>query len=154
MLKFQHTLVAAVLFSIGSSSPIAGPPVKLANGKWFNGARFESRAVYMFTQGVQNKLVKSRDVAVFSEQWSPSNARGKYTAYAVLPSDNHPIEEHVAMLQQLRVPPGDQEDQSPWQLSEHCARLFLSGRMYMDRGPRSRQPSTAEVLDLSAEAAN
>ena len=49
----------------------------------------------MFTQGVQNKLVKSRDVAVFSEQWSPSNARGKYTAYAVLPSDNHPIEEHV-----------------------------------------------------------
>jgi hypothetical protein len=47
MLKFQHTLVAAVLFSIGSSSPIAGPAVKLANGKWFNGARFESRAVYM-----------------------------------------------------------------------------------------------------------
>ena len=30
----------------------------------------------MFTQGVQNKLVKSRDVAVFSEQWVPSNARG------------------------------------------------------------------------------
>jgi len=49
----------------------------------------------MFTQGVQNKLVKSRDVAVFSEQWVPSNARGKYTAYAVLPSENHPIEEHV-----------------------------------------------------------
>src|SRR6185503_11779625 len=49
----------------------------------------------MFTQGVQNKLVKSRDVAVFSEQWSPSNARGRYTAYAVLPSENHPIEEHV-----------------------------------------------------------
>lgn len=49
----------------------------------------------MFTQGVQNKLVKSRDVAVFSEQWSPSNAHGRYTAVAVLPSENHPIEEHV-----------------------------------------------------------
>src|SRR6476620_5067856 len=35
----------------------------------------------MFTQGVQNKLVKSRDVAVFSEQWDPSNAHGRYTAY-------------------------------------------------------------------------
>ncbi len=49
----------------------------------------------MFTQGVQNKLVKSRDVAVFSEQWSPSNAHGRYTAVAVLPSENHPIEERV-----------------------------------------------------------
>jgi len=49
----------------------------------------------MFTQGLQNKLVKSRDVAVFSEQWSPSNAHGKYTAVAVLPSENHPIEERV-----------------------------------------------------------
>lgn len=49
----------------------------------------------MFTQGVQNKLVKARDVAVFSEQWAPSNAHGRYTAVAVLPSENHPIEEHV-----------------------------------------------------------
>lgn len=49
----------------------------------------------MFTQGLQNKLVKSKDVAVFSEQWDPSNAHGKYTAVAVLPSDNHPIEERV-----------------------------------------------------------
>ena len=49
----------------------------------------------MFTQGVQNKLVKSKDVAVFSEQWNPSNAHGKYVAFAVLPSANHPIEERV-----------------------------------------------------------
>jgi hypothetical protein len=49
----------------------------------------------MFTQGVQNKLVKARDVAVFSEAWNPSNAHGNYTAVAVLPSENHPIEERV-----------------------------------------------------------
>lgn len=49
----------------------------------------------MFTQGVQVKLVKAKDVAVFSEGWSSSNARGRYTAVAVLPSNNHPIEEKV-----------------------------------------------------------
>lgn len=49
----------------------------------------------MFTQGVQVKLVKAKDVAVFSEGWSSSKAPGKYTAVAVLPSNNHPIEERV-----------------------------------------------------------
>ena len=49
----------------------------------------------MFTQGVQNKLVKAKDVAVFSEGWNPSKAHGRYVAYAVLPSDNHPIEESL-----------------------------------------------------------
>ena len=49
----------------------------------------------MFTQGVQVKLVKAKDVAVFSEGWSSSKAHGKYTAVAVLPSNNHPIEERV-----------------------------------------------------------
>lgn len=49
----------------------------------------------MFTQGMQNKLVKARDVAVFSESWNPSKAHGNYTAVAVLPSENHPIEERV-----------------------------------------------------------
>ena len=49
----------------------------------------------MFTQGVQVKLVKAKDVAVFSEGWSSANAHGKYTAVAVLPSNNHPIEEKV-----------------------------------------------------------
>ena len=49
----------------------------------------------MFTQGVQVKLIKAKDVAVFTEGWSASDARGKFTAVAVLPSDNHPIEEKV-----------------------------------------------------------
>ena len=49
----------------------------------------------MFTQGVQVKLVKAKDVAVFSEGWDSSKAQGKYTAVAVLPSNNHPIEERV-----------------------------------------------------------
>jgi activator of HSP90 ATPase len=49
----------------------------------------------MFTQGVQNKLVKSKEVAVFTEGWNPSNMHGRFTAAAVLPSDNHPIEERV-----------------------------------------------------------
>ena len=49
----------------------------------------------MFTQGMQNKLIKSRDVATFSEGWDAANQRGKFTATAVLLSDNHPIEEKV-----------------------------------------------------------
>lgn len=49
----------------------------------------------MFTQGLQNKLVKAKDVTVISENWNPSNMHGKFTAVAVLPSDNHPIEEIV-----------------------------------------------------------
>lgn len=49
----------------------------------------------MFTQGVQNKLVKSKDIAVFAEQWDAENLKGKFTAVAVLPSDNHPVEERV-----------------------------------------------------------
>ena len=49
----------------------------------------------MFTQGVQNKLVKSKDAVVFSEAWVPKNMHGKFTATAVLASNNHPIEETV-----------------------------------------------------------
>jgi Intracellular proteinase inhibitor len=49
----------------------------------------------MFTQGVQNKLVKSKDVAVFSENWDSAKMHGHFTALAVLASDNHPIEERV-----------------------------------------------------------
>jgi hypothetical protein len=47
MLKFQHVLTAAVFLGLGSSSPSPDPVVKLTNGKWFNGAKFESRVVYM-----------------------------------------------------------------------------------------------------------
>jgi hypothetical protein len=32
---------------------------------------------------------------VFTEGWNPSNMHGRFTAVAVLPSDNHPIEERV-----------------------------------------------------------
>lgn len=49
----------------------------------------------MFTQGVQNKLVKSKETATFSEGWDALHRRGRFTAVAVLPSDNHPIEERV-----------------------------------------------------------
>jgi hypothetical protein len=49
----------------------------------------------MFTQGMQNKLIKAKDVAVFTETWDPAGMRGKFTAIAVLSSDNHPIEERV-----------------------------------------------------------
>ena len=49
----------------------------------------------MFTQGLQNKLIKSKQVAVFSEGWDAAGQHGHFTATAVLPSDNHPIEETV-----------------------------------------------------------
>ena len=49
----------------------------------------------MFTQGVQNKLVKAKNVATFSEAWESKTLKGKFTAIAVLPSDNHPVEERV-----------------------------------------------------------
>ena len=49
----------------------------------------------MFTSGVQNKLIKAKDVVTFTEGWDASHHRGKFTATAVLPSDNHPIEETV-----------------------------------------------------------
>ncbi|HEX6575709.1 MAG TPA: BsuPI-related putative proteinase inhibitor [Gemmatimonadaceae bacterium] len=47
----------------------------------------------MFTQGMQNKLIKAKDVATFSEGWDASKHRGKFTATAILFSDNHPVEE-------------------------------------------------------------
>jgi hypothetical protein len=47
----------------------------------------------MFTQGVQNKLIKAKNVATFSEGWDAADHHGRFTATAVLLSDNHPIEE-------------------------------------------------------------
>jgi hypothetical protein len=49
----------------------------------------------MFTQILQNKLVKSNDSAVFADVWNGRNAHGKFTAVAILPSENHPIAERV-----------------------------------------------------------
>ena len=49
----------------------------------------------MFTQGLQNKLLKSHEVTTFAEEWDADELKGKFTAIAILPSDNHPIEERV-----------------------------------------------------------
>ncbi|MGI9042632.1 MAG: BsuPI-related putative proteinase inhibitor [Gemmatimonadaceae bacterium] len=49
----------------------------------------------MFTQGLQNKLLKSHEVTTFTEEWDADERKGKFTAIAILPSDNHPIEERV-----------------------------------------------------------
>ena len=49
----------------------------------------------MFTQGLQNKLIKAKEVAVFSEEWDSRGEKGKFTAIAILPSDNHPVQERV-----------------------------------------------------------
>jgi len=49
----------------------------------------------MFTQSMQNKLIKSRDDAVFADSWAGRNMHGKFTAVAILPSENHPVEEKV-----------------------------------------------------------
>ncbi len=49
----------------------------------------------MFTQAIQNQLVKGKETATFSEDWDAKNMHGKFTAIAMLKSDNHPIEERV-----------------------------------------------------------
>lgn len=49
----------------------------------------------MFTQAMQNKLVKSRDVTTFSETWDAKDMHGKFTATATLLSENHPVQERV-----------------------------------------------------------
>ena len=49
----------------------------------------------MFTQGLQNKLLKAKESAAFVERWDAEDLRGRFTAIAILPSDNHPIEERV-----------------------------------------------------------
>lgn len=49
----------------------------------------------MFTQTLQNKLIKSNDNAVFVDTWNAANTHGKFTAVAVLASVNHPVEERA-----------------------------------------------------------
>ncbi len=48
MLKIQHTVLLATFIASGIAiqRPVE-PTVKLVNGKWFDGARFESRTMYM-----------------------------------------------------------------------------------------------------------
>ena len=47
----------------------------------------------MFTQTLQNKLIKAKDNVLFVDRWDATNAHGKFTAVAVLASVNHPVEE-------------------------------------------------------------
>jgi len=49
----------------------------------------------MFTQTLQNKLIKSRDNVLFVDTWDAANAHGKFTAVAVLASVNHAVEERA-----------------------------------------------------------
>ncbi|MEP6508054.1 MAG: BsuPI-related putative proteinase inhibitor [Gemmatimonadales bacterium] len=49
----------------------------------------------MFTQAMQNKLVKSKEVATFSENWDAKDMHGRFSATATLLSGNHPIQEKV-----------------------------------------------------------
>src|SRR6266545_3345355 len=57
--------------------------------------KLRSSSGRMFTQMTQTKLVKSNDSAVFAGVWTGRNAHGKFTAVAILPSENHPVEECV-----------------------------------------------------------
>lgn len=49
----------------------------------------------MFTQGVQNRLLDSRDSVVYNEHWKAPAGGGKYTVVAVLNSKNFPMEKRV-----------------------------------------------------------
>ncbi len=49
----------------------------------------------MFTQSLQNKLVKARDTAVYASRWDAEKMHGRFTAVATLMSDNHPIEQRI-----------------------------------------------------------
>ena len=48
----------------------------------------------MFTQGMQNRLLGSRDSTVFDEEWDTAKP-GNYTLVAVLHSENHPLRQQV-----------------------------------------------------------
>lgn len=49
----------------------------------------------MFTQALQNQLLESGETTTFDGRWEPGAARGRFTAIAMLKSDNHPIESRV-----------------------------------------------------------
>ncbi len=49
----------------------------------------------MFTQAMQNALVKGKEVETFSEFWDAKDMHGRFTATAIVMSENHPIQERV-----------------------------------------------------------
>jgi hypothetical protein len=51
----------------------------------------------MFTQALQSRTIAAGDSIGFAERWArPAGARGRYTAVAVLASENFPVEQRVA----------------------------------------------------------
>lgn len=53
----------------------------------------------MFTQAVQNKVLRSNDALTFEQQW-PSPRPGRYMAVATLASRNYPVEHRVEFVVQ------------------------------------------------------
>lgn len=64
---------------------------------------WRSSAGRMFTQGLQNKLIKSKATAVYGVDWKPLTQEGTFTAVAMLRSANHPIESRVTFTLPGRV---------------------------------------------------
>ena len=52
----------------------------------------------LFTQAIQNKLLKSKATAVYDTEWKPGYNHGTFTAVAVLRSQNHPVESRVTFV--------------------------------------------------------
>ena len=49
----------------------------------------------MFTQAIQNKLLDANETLSFEEHWDGPQKPGRYTAVAILRSDNHPVEQRI-----------------------------------------------------------
>lgn len=64
---------------------------------------WRSSAKRLFTQGLQNKLIKSKATAVYGVEWKPGAGEGTFTAVAVLRSENHPMESRVTFTLPGRV---------------------------------------------------
>lgn len=49
----------------------------------------------LFTQGLQNRVVRSEDSVTFEERWTPVGLHGTFTAVATLRSANFPMEQRT-----------------------------------------------------------
>jgi len=49
----------------------------------------------MFTTALQSRTVGAGDTIAYEERWTPTNAHGRFTAVAVLASENYPVERRV-----------------------------------------------------------
>ncbi|MFN2398831.1 MAG: BsuPI-related putative proteinase inhibitor [Gemmatimonadaceae bacterium] len=50
----------------------------------------------MFTQALQNKLLRPRETLTFEEKWASPPRSGTFTAVGSLTSNNHPVSERVS----------------------------------------------------------